>query len=371
MATFLERVASRSMTSVSVAQDGSGSGVRSTYIVANDGPSMFKPALSGGAGILEGILGTANVGTRKLARVLPLAHPLMPWMYASRITSIQGVGRADTRQAAGAEYEVALITSETAAYPYYEFGIEFTPRMYSVHPDEAIYDAPLTWYDVDGSPVTTQVQEEWRRFTDYEIRPNPEIITAQQGQSFFATSDDDLTPTPAIGDASNPHGFSFQGFPRICVPRAQIIFKWFQVPFRYVDSPDSYLTEFIGRVNQNKFLDWPAGSLLYEGLSVRRYPPAAPTLTFVDGGVGLSTEKLCDIEFQWSYVRREQEDVPNFSAINPNWIAAGHNLMPWMGDRNFYHAVYPLPGDTNETSGWKPTFESVPFELLFQNPDWE
>ena len=112
------------------------------------------------------------------------------------------------------------------------------------------------------------------------------------------------------------------------------------------------------------------GSLLFTGLSTRPYTPPVPTLDLFEGVY--SAEKLCDVEFNFEYTNRSNGGAtPTIS--NPNWIAAGHNLLPWLYDRKFYYAtatpfIRPPATDT-DPSVWAPTYESFPFQLLFTDPD--
>lgn len=355
---LLQRVGSRSPGSFGVGPEG-GRAVEQ-YVVANTGSDDLQ-------GDILSIIGyTERLPSGRLGRGLPKAHPLMPWLYASRITNIVGIGRAAGTEAAAPQLEVEPITSAAASYPYYELTVEFTPRMYAVFKDDWVETESMTYYLSDNSSATKTIRREWTRYTDYEILPAPELITAQQGQSFFVTSTGAISPYSA---ASPPHSFPFQGFPRIVSPRSSVVFRWFQVPFGYVDSENSYLDQHIGKINQKPWYGWPAGSLLYEGFKAKRYVPSVPDLVQEEDTSQFSTDKLCDIEFAFTYVRRTQSSVPDFSAINRSWVAAGHNLLPWFGDRQYYHAVYPSQSALNTTSGWKPTYESFPFQLLFQDPD--
>lgn len=357
MALF-ERVGSRSPGSFGVGMEG-GRAVM-PYLMPNEGSEILQAQIQAILGYVE------PLPSGRLGRGLPKAYPLCPWLYASRITNIVGIGRAVATELALPELEVEPISASAAAYPYYELTVEFTPRMYAVFSDNWVQSETLAYYLPDGAPDQKTIYREWTRFTDYEIVPNPELITAQQGHSFFVTSTAAISPYSV---ASPPHSYPFQGFPRIVSPRAAILFRWFQVPFSYVDSDNSYLDQHIGKINQRAWYGWPAGSLLYEGFKAKRYVPPVPDLVQEEGTTEFSTEKLCDIEFTFNFVRRTQASVPDFSAINPSWIASGHNLLPWFGDRDFYHAVYPRQTAINNTALWQPTYDSVPFELLFQDPD--
>src|SRR5215468_8904920 len=57
-------------------------------------------------------------------------------------------------------------------------------------------------------------------------------------------------PTPT---QPAPHGIPYQGFPRILCGRETVLFRWYQVPYSYIDRTDSFIRYFQGYVNQ---YDW-------------------------------------------------------------------------------------------------------------------
>ncbi len=206
----------------------------------------------------------------------------------------------------------------------------------------------MSWFDEDGDPTSeAPYATEWYRFTDYEDFPQPEIITANQGQMYMVTG---AGPTDQT---------VFQGFPRITMPQSLIKFRWYQVPFSYIESLNSYIKKYIGYVNQNDFYGWPAGSLLYQGYNAPKYTPPVPEIEPGYGGTTFSTAKLCDIEFTWLFTQREPEYVPTLT--NENWIPYGHNCQPWFSTRKFYYVKSNAAGQA--------IFPSFPFELLFTDPD--
>ena len=344
-----------------------------TEFVSELSPSASGFAMEGGratlqlwvaAGELEDaitdLLGDVeSSGTGGLVRTLPKAHPRFPWMFASRISNIQG-RKWTGKEPSEAELEAPPL-GHYAEYDRYLLSVDFEPRMYAVLSDEAIPTESVTWYTENGEVRSYDRPQEWLRFAWGQMVWQPELITAQRGQMVFRTSD--------ATEPSPPHRTAFQSFPRMTLPKALVKFHWYQVPLGWVDSENSWIVRGIGKINQLDWNGYPAGSLLFTGLGTRPYTPPVPTLDLFEGVY--SAEKLCDVEFNFEYTNRSNGGAtPTIS--NPNWIAAGHNLLPWLYDRKFYYATArPLGADAADTepSKWVPTYESFPFQLLFTDPD--
>jgi hypothetical protein len=331
----------------------------SYYIVPQSlaSPSVLSVEVLSDA-VKETLGTTEAAGDGSLTRALPKCHPLFPWCYASSITRLVGTGKKDMNGNEATLYDADVfleadpMTSQSWAHVWYQMDVEFTPRPYALLDDESITVESLTWTEVDGTTVTSDFANEWIRYTEFDYEPNPEIAHAQQGQMKFT-----------LNTTDPPHGYTFSGFPRMIIPKATVRLRWYQVPFSYLLSVNSYLVEFIGRINQFDWNGWDAGSLLYLGVRVlRKYTPPVPAIEFSElGNNTFSTEKYCDIELMFEETVREQTDVP--TPTNDNYIAAGHNLQPFLGNRDFYYAT---SGYDNET----PTYFSAPFELLFTDPDY-
>lgn len=334
---FLEQVASRSPGSAGFALDGA----RATW-------PYFVNSFEVEAALTEILGGTETAKSDgRLKRKLPKAHPHYPWLYAERISNIQGIGKpalfTDTRT-----YEVPLITPRLALYKTYLFQVEFVQRPYYVVGDDNIPVAEEVWTDETGTPQTYLHTKEYVRFTDYDVLPDADVVTAQHGQMIFR------------GGTAN--GKAFTGMPRVTIAKAVIKFRWFGIPFRYVESANSNLVYYLNRVNQFDFWDWERGSLLYRGFTVlRRYTPVVPESNPVFGTEAFTPDKLCDVELLWEYTDRPIAAEPPAPA-NDNWIPRGHNLMPNYKDRGFYYV-------TQATGDQIPLFLSVPFQLLFTDPD--
>jgi hypothetical protein len=304
------------------------------------------------------ILGkTAKMGDGRLQRTRPLAHPTYPWLVAERISNIQGIGAPVKVATSAALFADVVNLAYYAGYSAYATTIEFTPRPYALLPDSAITSTLTAWYDEDGTEVENKFTTEYLRYTDYEVLPDIDVITAQHGMMVFAS-----TATP-------PNGKSFTGMPRVYVPKAVVKFRWYQVPYSYIDNTDSLILRYLGYINQTDFTTgsrtWEAGSLLYRGVMVKRYTPPVPTTAIIAGTAVYSTEKLCDIEFYWEYTRRENASPISPEPTNANRIQYGHNCMPWYGNRQYY---YVTTKDDADEAGRYPTYPSVAFQLLFSDP---
>lgn len=352
MVTYYERVQSTSPGGASFSTRGG----RASLVLDVSSAEL-------GEAILD-LLGTVKSGDDgRLVRTLPRAHPQYTWMYASQISNIQGVGPS-----AKVSSEVGLEAPSLSFYEQYQkfrLTVQFEPRAYGVVSDDYIETGSMTWTDISGyttSQITSKWAAEWNRFTTVDFDPKPELATAQQGQMYFATSGADIRPP-----GTAPHGVSFGGTPTVYIPRAQVRVKWHQVPYRYVTSSNSYIVKYIGRINQGQWYGYPTGSLLYTAVSVDRYTPPIPERDAILGNSYFSLERYCDIEFQFDYSPRTQSSVP--TPTNANWIASGHNLLPWLTDRSFYYAISPGKADPNDETKWVPRYLSFPFDLLFSDPD--
>ena len=173
-----------------------------------------------------------------------------------------------------------------------------------------------------------------------------------------------FTPTAKVPLIAKP---TFQ------LPDITIKFKWYQVPFQYVDATGtdgSFIRGMVGRINQKSWRGWAAGSLRYDHFTVlRRYTnpnpfPSAP------GGLNecpvnySNYYDLCDLEFTFTHTNRRKAPASTVIPTNGNYIALGHNLAPNAKDLEYYYAAV----DNGTASGGRPTFLSAPFELLFTNP---
>lgn len=318
---------------------------------------LEEPAVEDIYTAIEELLGTTSLetGDGKLNRTLPIAHPLYTWLFVSNISNIQGLGQY-TKESASEELEAPSLPF-FAFYDWYEFMVEFAPRAYRITSDANIPMLNGSWYDDTGNQQQFEYFPEWLRYTDWEYVPAFEALKAQGGQYVFKGS-------------SCASGRSYIAMPRMYLPNMILKFRWYQVPYRYIYSANSYLDRWIGRINQNDWYEWEAGELLYLGFNAKRYTPPIPNKDAIFPGA-ISAEKLCDIELSFLRTKRTASDLLT-APSNQNFIQKGHNLLPWLVDRKFHYAQTNPEIDPSQvctTPSPTPSFFSFPLEVMFTDPD--
>lgn len=331
-------------------------------------------------GVIQDILGytNPNSGTQYLQRSIPLTHPKYPYLYASKISSLQGKGvgtsfitipNVPSNPAIGvrpiANYEQFVL---------YRVGIEFTSRPYPLIADGAFTQSlGGNWYVLNGTANSFSYAPEWVRWCDYDFFTQDNTVQGQQGNMYL------------LGVPGAPGGnVLFSSPPWMWMPDQILKVNWYQVPYRFITSQNSYIAggaarNWRGRVNQNAWWNWQAGSLLYLNFNVKKYTPPTtdigtyPTITSVGWsnapsvlGSIVNYERLCDIELIFLLTNRYRSGSSGGITIN-NHCAAGHNLLPNLADNKFYYATRSSTGsaDINGIPPWA----SAPFEVLFSDPD--
>ena len=316
-------------------------------------------------------------GSGGLARTLPVSVPLMPWLTAVAIQSLVGFGVPSLISFDNADlFECQPLENAFAAYPNHRFVVEYQQKPYAILRDETLTTKVISWYLDDDSgvddPLKAEVPIEWKRFTNTTWAPMDEVASAEQGQMVFRTN-----------DASAPNGFSCHGFPKMQVPKAILEVTWYFVPYSYIESRNSYLTKYIGRINQNAFEDYLPGELLYMGFKVGpKYPPPVPEMVALFESAGFSTRKLVDVTMTFFFTQRDAGAEPP-TPENRSFVAAGWNLLPFLGSpgttsptvasvaRGFYYATLAdSPSADPDPSVQFPNLLSGPIpDLLFYDPD--
>lgn len=314
--------------------------------------------------VINGVLGSvqkANDGTGRIIRNLPTAHPYYDWLYATKIDNIQGI--KPTKRLFGSDYQrqTQLHLRDFVFYEKYKLRIDFEPRPYLIATDEVIgasRERKRWWKDLgDNSELFTD-NKEYLRFFDIECEPNAEILSSPQGQfKFFRTDNSPPHDTPI----SNQNG----GGVGIIVPKRKIKFTWFFVPYQVVFADN--ITNGLGKVNQYAFYGYPPGTLLLEGIEVKRYPPPAQMILADPFAQGPVSAKLCDITFVCNAIVQSPQDlgsgIPPYDANGNFKVPFGHNLVPWPGDLKYYYSLSSAPPGAGFTP--RPIYGSYPFERLF------
>lgn len=318
------------------------------------------------AQILALIGGTSTeVGDGSIDRTLPRAHPRFPSLFAEDITLRPPPGE-DYREGDEASEGLEAPTLDGyAAYVGYELDVLFTQRPFAVVKNESMRPRLGDYWDEDGNAVAYVYAPEWLRYTTYETEDASQLVDASLagGMRFRA---------PDVAGVNNKQ---YSATPTLRVPDQKITMRWYQVPQRYLDSDNSFLNRYVGYINQEVFYGWAEGSLLFLGAKkTKTYsPPAFEALADeIFPGI-FTTEKLCDIELTFLRTQRTAgADVPENLRPNRNWLAKGHNLLPDFLTRKYYYATTaPTGADANDATKWYPSYQSVPFQLLYQDPDAE
>ncbi len=351
--TFKERVDDTNPPSVAGFGPNGGKGSATWYLDSESG-AITNAKLREAILQLVGDTQYAKYDGR-IHRTLPMFHPQWPWMFVAGLPTMQGCGLYNK-----IPQEFPLVTDtpgfgDYALYEQYNFKIDFEPKI-NYLTDQYINVVPnASWFsDNDNGvnpPDSFLYADEYRRFTDFEITPLNNNVTAQKGAMKFYTA-----------DGKDPNFFPIPDLMKMILPDMLIKFRWLQVPYRYVTSIKSYLNKYRGRVNQVQFQNWPAGSLLYTSYNARSYIPPVPTIV-ADGGSS-TIEKLCDLELVFMQTDRTCTQPPAGPPVklNRNYIINGWNSQPWLQTRKFYYAASSSPD-------FRPPWLSVPFSILFTDPD--
>lgn len=330
---------------------------------------------------LCGITDTA-VTDGRIRRTLPARHPLYRWLYVDS-ASPQGVGSQFNLVTPGPIDRGSPTIPSYPLYVTYLYNVEFGGRRYNMWQDKDISVVDSTGYDKGGASYAFKYATEWYRFTEFLHAPANQFISAQQGALKFRVS--------GASGTQQPDGFFFQDSPRLYLPDTVVKIRWYEVPYRYVTSRNSYLSRFTGHVNQNAFGyvgpgnklgPYRPGELLYLGANVLDvFSPSIPSpdlLAFNFGG-GFTRGRLCDLELNFLYTTRDNGAPTGYRlptvagtdqlVTNRNWLMAGHNLFPWLTTRKFYYVTTEDPSSPTDQTKWFPYYNSFPFELLFTDPD--
>ena len=298
-----------------------------------------------------------------LERGLPIAHPQFPWLFCERVSNAQGI-QFRSKDAASSTINGVSVQLEAdtlpnyARYENYELALEFVPRPYAVCKDSTIQEQEISWYDIDDTVAQKfKVKTEWWRYLEIDTQPGGEYITATQGSFNFKMD-------------ANPSGFTLkdagikEGLLKRYLSARTILFRWYEVPYSFVTSKNSYFDLYGGRINQTEFYGYPAGSLLMKTPArvLRTYTKPFPEFVPWNGAFLPTQQKLCDLEFEMIFVNRTlaQAYTPG-AGETANGIVGGHNLVACHIDNKFY---YGLNSQTK-----RPIYPSVPFEIFFRNPD--
>lgn len=329
---------------------------------------------------LRAILGTVERSPLgQLNRQIPVSHPDFKWLFASDVQII-GQGHRDrdgnfgqTEDAdEGIIYEAPSITTKSWRHVKTELQITFEPRPYTVLQNGSLQPTMLSYWNTDGSAGGGIDSQEYLRYVDEDSEANPQLASFTHGEFVLRT-----------GSGSEPGGSgsgrpaAFPGTPWVLMPNGTFRVVWYAVPYSIYRDKTAPMWRYISHVNQQSFWGWEPGKLLYKGPSARKYTPTFPFYAQIGSGLGgtigggttaFSSEKLCDIAFNFEFTMREVTDPPDLAVVNGSWIPGGHNAMPWHKTRLFYTVTTPSSNNSLANSEWRPLYPSAPMHLLFTCP---
>lgn len=288
-----------------------------------------------------------NKGDGRLKRRLPHCDPEWPFLYAEQVTGVRGTGPSTWSRNPNV-FEASPI-GDFNFYPARRFNVSFAPRPYAVVGDDSITVETKQYYDLTGTLTDYISTTEYSRFTTIETEDLYQAVTAKQGSMIFR--------------GGTPDGKPYMAQPRIPLPDYLVTITWYQIPARYLTSANSNFRKYVGRINQAAWNGFTAGELLFLGAKPSRwYSPPIPemfSLTNANGPLVTSTAKLVDVKLNFLGTKRTPAANPTIT--NANYVATGHNSLPYWQDKKFYYA--------SSQDSLVPTFTSFPVDVLFTDPD--
>lgn len=317
---------------------------------------------------IRDILGAAAFTAQgNLNRYLPAAHPLYDYLYATRISNIEGIAPEGALRADGFQRITQTHFRDVAIYTQYRMTVEFEPRPYLIETDESLKGTwqNKNWYydfqNINNVRAFTDCKE-YNRFTEVTLESNAEFLTTPTNVFFFRGGWADGN---AVGATTTGSGVNIL----ICKPTLKL--TWYFVPYEMVFSPN--ITDALGKVNQYDFFNYKAGSLLFKGLDVNKY---APPFQVVGQGAAAGARpehtRMCDITYIFEVFSQNSDDLDDAvknGALGGNVNVAtppfGHNLVINGADFK-YHYVSAKQNPLQPKQDYRPVYLSYPMEKLFR-----
>lgn len=325
-------------------------------------------------------------------RQTPIADPQFPFLYCSSISQMQGnqyIQATDWEfyTLGSGHYLSARPMPTYAQYGEYVVGLNFDARQYQVYDDQTLIDRELkiSFIDIDNSVyVFPNVMPEWYRYTTYSFEVRSEFLTLDTGQSVYMAKDNPLI-NQGVGQMPPSAG---TGMYKQLFKSGTFKVSWKQVPYFFVTGIDATTgLNFVpanvsaqGRVNQDKFFGFKAGTLLYEGMTIDTVYNQATLLNtdLLPDGIDpnryiFKENLLADVTFTFSY--REDKVTENYSAVKPknrNTILYGHNLFLRGGSSKSIAVIkaeeFDIVNHAILGTDLGVCYASFPMQLLFTDP---
>lgn len=372
-AQLLEMIDTVSITQSQYTVDGGSA--RATFII--DWKDFYAFALS----ILGGSYFDVNY---KLKRILPLSLPEAPWLYADRITAFQGIGmdgRANTDTFANFDAFFALdknVFEYAGVYQKYKITVQFTSRPYRIMSDDDLAFFGVVnrdnWFidKIQNNQITEQnipFQDtfEYLRYLVVSEEPKTEVLTNSLSAWYYKLNnkqdatgpDNNFAITTTDGGGSN-----------ITQNKGTVKVKWYYLPYQIVNNINFF--NGYNKLNQQPFLGYPAGSLLFKNIEINSYSSPYPIDNITIGNTvdtiltSYLKNRYCDLTFVFEkfIVPADQlGTLPtnNYRPLNGK-IRAGVNLQPFSGNNKYY---YVENRDQSNSNLALPVHWSYDFRNLF------
>jgi len=345
-------------TEIAAEMTGRISPSKSSFSVGGGAASIdFIVPRSGMGRLIQQTLGSSEITAQgSLRRELPAAHPYYDWLYATKISNIEGVSLDGMADAAQYQRIIQTHFKDLAIYENYKVTVEFEPRPYIIMTDEQVralwQENVPNYYNVANSFTNFTDCAEYRRFVEISIEPNAEFLTTAVNS--FKYKDSDTTIDGQWINGTNGSGVN------IVVVKPVVKLTWYFVPYLMVFSQN--ITDALGKVNQYQFYGYQAGSLLFKGMEINKYSP--PFQTVAQGQFASpETTRMCDITFVFELFQQSTNDLSSgIPVVSGYKVAYGHNLVISARDLKYYYAeIAP-----ERLGAGRPVYGSYRMEKLFR-----
>ncbi len=315
-----------------------------------------------------GDVAPAGAGPRAgaLTRSLPLRHPAPDFgkiLHVDAITGANGIGTGTAAPSDG----VGNVPEFYTDWESYEANLSFKPFPYQVEiaDNDIIIVSPLIWTDADGATIKSVATTEYTRWVEWIKEPANEFLVAEQGAMYVVDSSNPIDKWVK----GNVHGSEFVGKPRIPVMGSKLSLIWHNVPASYVWSSKCVFDKYLWRVNDAVFGPYKTGEMLFMNVTWKTYLPWRPSaVPGVNGDLPGGVEMLADIKFE--FLIRQNIVVLGPDTSGNRIYKSPHNAAPHFLDRKWRSLITADPTTPNDTSKWRPPFDSFPIEILFTDPNY-
>ena len=345
-------------TALAAETTGRTSPSKASFSMGGGSASMdFVIPRSGMGRLIQQILGSSEITAQgSLKRELPAAHPYYDWLYATRISNIEGLTLDGLAVADQYQRIIQTHFKDLAIYENYKVTVEFEPRPYILIPDDilkASWEANVpNYYNIANDFTTFLDCAEYRRFVEISLEPSGEFLTTAVNSFIYKNGD----AAPTWINSTNGSGVNVL----ICKPTLKL--TWYFVPYLMVFSRN--IQNALGKVNQYPFYGYPAGSLLFKGVEINKYSP--PYQTLAQGpGTGPEMTRMCDITFVFELFAQSVNDIATEEPLNPSTNFKkfyGHNLVIWAQNMKYYTAEI----SPERRGAGRPIYASYRMEQLFR-----